>query len=363
MRLCPVVLAGDYDLASGDSTAARSFALPPGRAMIAPMKRRLALLAIGAILLTAPLANRAQNPAKVWHIGFLSNGPRPADGALPSAFRKELEKFGYFEGRNVSFTGRWAEAASERLPGLAAELIGLNLDLLITTGAPAAEAAKKATSAIPIVFVAPGDAADTGLVASLSRPGGNLTGISDPATELSAKRLGLLKEAVPNATRVAVIWNADDRAMTLRYGQVEKAARVLRITVDPLGVRDPNDIDTALSSMTRTHPDAIFVVSDALTNVNRQRILDFAAAHHIPAMYEFGYYVRDGGLMSYGPSMDDMLERAAMYADRILKGTKPGELPVEQPTRYYLFVNLKAAKALDLTIPQPLLLRADQVIQ
>ena len=233
----------------------------------------------------------------------------------------------------------------------------------MTTGAPAAEAAKKATSTIPIVFVAPGDAAATGLVTSLARPGGNITGISDPATELSAKRLGLLKEAVPSATRVAVMWNANDRAMTLRYGEVEKAARVLHVTVQPLGVRGPEDIDAALSAMTRERPDAFFVVSDALTNINRKRILDFAAAHHIPAMYEFGYYVQDGGLMSYGPTLDEMFSRAAIYIDRILKGAKPGELPVEQPTRYYLLVNLKTAKTLDLTIPPPLLLRADEVIQ
>jgi putative ABC transport system substrate-binding protein len=267
------------------------------------------------------------------------------------------------DGKNVTYTGRWAEAKSERLPGFAAELVGLDVDLLLTAGAPAAEAAKKATSTIPIVFVAPGDAADTGLVTSLARPGGNITGISDPATELSAKRLGLLKEAVPGATRVAVIWNANDRAMTLRYGEVEKAARVLRVTVEPHGVRGPDDIDAALSTMTREHPDAVFVVSDALTNINRKRILDFVAANHIPAMYEFGYYVRDGGLMSYGPNMDDMFRRAATYVDKILKGAKPGDLPVEQPTRYFLLFNLKTAKTLDLTIPQPLLLRADEVIQ
>src|SRR5262249_49707113 len=182
-------------------------------------------------------------------------------------------------------------------------------------------------------------------------------------TELSAKRLGLLKEAVPSATRIAVLWNANDRAMTLRYGEVEKAARVLHLTVDPIGLSESRDIDAALSSLTARRPDAVLVVSDALTNVNRKRILEFAAKQHIPAMYEFGYYVQDGGLMSYGPNFDDMWERAAVYVDKILKGSKPGDLPVEQPTRYYLFFNLKAAKALDLTIPQPLLLRADEVVQ
>ena len=325
--------------------------------------RRTVILAIAGTFLAAPFASYAQRAAKVWRIGFLSGGPRPADGAPPAALRQALEELGYVDGKNVTYTVRWAEAKSERLPGFAAELVGLDVDLLLTAGAPAAEAAKKATSTIPIVFVAPGDAADTGLVTSLARPGGNITGISDPATELSAKRLGLLKEAVPGATRVAVIWNANDRAMTLRYGEVEKAARVLRVTVEPHGVRGPDDIDAALSTMTREHPDAVFVVSDALTNINRKRILDFVAANHIPAMYEFGYYVRDGGLMSYGPNMDDMFRRAATYVDKILKGAKPGDLPVEQPTRYFLLFNLKTAKTLDLTIPQPLLLRADEVIQ
>ena len=190
-----------------------------------------------------------------------------------------------------------------------------------------------------------------------------MTGISDPATELSAKRLGVLKEAVPNVTRVAVIWNANDRAMTLRKGEVEKAARALNMTVEPLSVRGPDDIDAALSKMARERPDAVFVVSDALTNINRKRILEFAATNHVPAMYEFGFYVQDGGLMSYGPNIDDMWQRAALYVDKIFKGSKPGELPVEQPTRYYLFVNLKTAKTLNLTIPQPVLLRADEVIQ
>ena len=327
------------------------------------MDRRTVVLAVGVCILAAPLTGHAQKPGKAWRIGFLSGGPRPTDGAVPAALRQALAELGYVDGKNVTYIGRWADAKIERLPGLATELIGFDVDVLLTTGAPAADAAKKATSTIPIVFVAPGDAADTGLVASLARPGGNITGISDPATQLSAKRLGLLKEAVPNATRVAVIWNANDRAMTLRYGEVEKAARVLHLDIKPLGVRGPDDIDAALSTMSRERPDAVFVVSDALTNINRKRIIDFAATNHIPAMYEFGYYVQDGGLMSYGPNSDDMLKRAAVYVDKILNGSKPGELPVEQPTRYYLIVNLKAAKTLDITMPQPLLLRADEVIQ
>ena len=327
------------------------------------MDRRTVVLAFGGSLLATPFASHAQKPAKIWRIGLLANGARPADGAPPAAFRQALEELGYVGGKNVTYIGRWSETKFERLPGLAAELVGLDVDLLLTTGAPAADAAKAATSTIPIVVVVPGDADATGLVASLARPGGNITGISDPATELSAKRLGLLKEAVPSATRVAVMWNANDRAMTLRYGEVERAARVLHVTVQPLGVRGPDDIDAALSNMTRERPDALFLVADALTILNRKRIIDFAAAHRIPAMYEFDFLVRDGGLMSYGWDLDDNLRRAAVYIDKILKGARPGDLPVEQPTRYYLLINLKTAKALGLTIPPSLLQRADEVIQ
>jgi len=327
------------------------------------LDRRTVILAIGGSLLAAPFASHAQKPATIWRIGLLANGTRPADGAPPAAFRQALEELGYVGGKNVTYIGRWSETKFERLPGLAVELVGLDVDLLVTTGAPAADAAKAATSTIPIVVVVPGDADATGLVASLARPGGNITGISDPATELSAKRLGLLKEAVPSATRVAVMWNANDRAMTLRYNEVERAARVLHVNVEPLGVRGPDDIDAALSNMTRERPDALFLVADSLTIVNRKRIIDFAATHHIPAMYELSLYVRDGGLMSYGPNMDDLYRRAALYVDRILKGAKPGELPVELPNKLEFVIDLKTAKALGLTIPQSLRMRADEVIQ
>jgi putative tryptophan/tyrosine transport system substrate-binding protein len=327
------------------------------------MDRRTVILAAGGSLLAASFTGHAQKPPKVWRVGYLANGARPPDGAPPAAFRQALEELGYVDGKNVTYTGRWSETKFERLPGLAAELVGLDVDLLLTTGAPAAEAAKAATSTIPIVVVVPGDADATGLVASLARPGGNITGISDPATELSAKRLGLLKEAVPSATRVAVMWNANDRAMTLRYNEVERAARVLHVSVEPLGVRGTDDIDAALSTMTRERPDALFLVADALTVLNRKRIIDFAATHHIPAMYEISLYVQDGGLMSYGPNMEDLYRRAALYVDRIFKGAKPSELPVELPTKYEFVIDLKTAKALGLTMPQPMLLRADEVIK
>src|SRR5271169_5489010 len=222
------------------------------------MDRRTLVLAVGASLLAAPFHSHAQKTAKVWRIGYLSNGAPPPNAAPPAAFRQALEELGYVDGKNVTYLSRWSETKFERLPALAAELVGLEVDVVLTMGAPAAQAAKAATSTIPIVVVVPGDADATGLVRSLARPGGNVTGISDPATELSAKRLGLLKEAVPSASRVAVMWNANDRAMTLRYGEVEKAARVLHVSVEPLAVRQPDDINAALSAMTRERPDALF---------------------------------------------------------------------------------------------------------
>jgi putative ABC transport system substrate-binding protein len=327
------------------------------------ISRRVFISMMAGGLLAAPLVAEAQPAGKVWRIGYLANGARTPDGGPPAALRQALVELGYVEGKTVTYAGRWAEAKRGRLPGLVAELVDLKVDLIVTLGGPAAEAAKEATSTIPIVIASTGDAVGIGLIASLARPGGNITGITDQATELSAKRLEFLKEAVPKASRIAVLWNADDRAMTLRYREIERAARILRVAVQPLGVREPDDFDMAFSAMTRDRPDALFLVTDALTTLNRKRILDFAAVHRIPAMYEFGFLVRDGGLMSYGADFDDIWRRAAVYVDRILKGAKPGELPVEQPTRYYLLVNVKTAKALGLTIPASLLLRADELIQ
>jgi putative tryptophan/tyrosine transport system substrate-binding protein len=324
---------------------------------------RRAFLGTLASVILAPVSAGAQQAPKVWRIGWLHGGARTPDGAPPAALRQALQALGYVEGKDVTYVGRWAEAKRERLPGLAAELVGLKVDLIVTRGGPAAEAARQATTTIPIVISGAGDAVGTGLISSLAHPGGNITGITDQAAELSAKRLELLKDAVPRASRIAVLWNADDLAMTLRYREVERAARILRVTVEPLGVREPEDFDTAFAAMTRNRPDAFFLVTDALTTLNRKRIIDFAAAHRIPAMYEFDFLVRDGGLMSYGWDSDDNLRRAAVYVDKILKGSKPGDLPVEQPTRFYLLINLKTAKALGLTIPQSLLGRADEVIQ
>ena len=319
------------------------------------------VLLFGAI--ASPVVSEAQQPSKKWRVGFLSGGGRPADGIPPAALTQALRKLGYNEPQNVVFVGRWAEARQDRLPALAAELVGLNVDVIVTVGGPASEAAKRATASIPIVMAQVGDAVGLGIIDSLANPGANVTGVTDETSVLSAKRLELLKEAVPKAARVAILWNADDRGMTLRYRNVEQAAQALHVTVQPLGVREPNDFDTAFSAMTAHRPDALFLVTDALTNLNRTRVIEFAERHRIPAMYEFGNLVREGGLMSYGPSQDDNYRRAAVYVDRVFKGAKPSALPVERPDRYYLTINVKTAKALGLTFPPALLLRADEVIE
>lgn len=324
------------------------------------MKRRTFF---AVALLAAVFDAEAQQSGRVWRIGYLSAGPSPADRAPPSALRQALRELGYVEGQNVAYVGRWAEARMNRLPDLAAELIDLKVDLVVTLGGYPARVLSQATSTIPVIFVGAADPERVGLIGTLARPAGNVTGFADNASALSAKRLQILKEAVPTASRVAVLWNAKDSAMTLRYREIDRAAQALGVLIQPLGVAAPDDFDHAFKAMARDPPDALFMITDALTNLNRRLVLDFAEAHRIPAMYEFASLVHEGGLMSYGASVDDMYVRAAGYIDKIFKGVKPGDLPVEQPTRYHLVVNLKSAKALGLTIPQSLLLRADEVIQ
>jgi len=325
--------------------------------------RRTFIVAVGSGLLGCAYMVAAQRTDKVSRIGFLAGGVRPPDGSIPAPLRGELQALGYAEGKDIAYEGRWAEGRNERLRALAAELVALKVDLIVAFGGAAAEAAKQTTSTVPVIVLSAGDLMETGLVASLSRPGGNLTGVNDPATELSAKRLQILKELVPAAKRVAVLWNADNYAMTLRYRQIEKAALVLGMSIEPLGVREPDDFGVAFAAMSRARPDALIMVTDALTNLNRRRVLDYVGANQIPAMYEFSYVVRDGGLISYGSDQSEMFKLAADYVAKVLKGAKPGELPVEQPNRYFLVINLKSAKALGLAIPQSILLRADEVIQ
>ena len=324
----------------------------------------LTLALLLGMLSAAPTAD-AQSPAKVFRIGTLAPGARPAapDWKQRWAFVEGLRELGWIEGQNIVIEDRWADGKTDRLPALAAELVRLKVDAIFTQSWPAAVAAKQATTTIPIVIVGAGDPVGTGLVASLAHPGGNITGLGDLATELSAKRLELLKETVPKLSRVAVLWNSADGGMTLRFRQIQAAAPTLGVTVRPLGVQEPEDFEQAFAAMTQERPDALFVVSDLLTGFHHKRIRDFAAQNRLPAMYERRERVADGGLISYGPSFADMHRRAAAYVDKILKGAKPADLPVEQPTRFELVVNLKTAKALRLTIPQSILIRADEILQ
>jgi putative ABC transport system substrate-binding protein len=322
-----------------------------------------AIVAIAAILLGA--ASVAQGP-KVYRIGMLSPGgfaPNSTPGALADGIARRLAGSGYIMGTTLELVKRGADTHIERLPALARELVAMPVDVIVTTSYPAAMAAKAATKAIPVVIVNSGDPVKIGLVSSFSLPGGNVTGISDVAAELAPKRLEFLKEAAPGLKRVAMIWNASDLGMTMRYEASAAAAKALGVTVQSLGVREPDDFEGAFAAMAREPPDGILMVADILTNLNRKRVYDFAAAHRLPAIYESENFVHDGGLMSYGPDPGETTERTAILVERILKGASPANLPLEQPTRFRLVVNLKTAKALGLALPSSLLTRADEVIE
>ena len=312
----------------------------------------LALLHAGAL---------AQS-GKIYRVGLVSIG---ASGILilgPGVARDFAQR-GYVDGQNIVFERRAAQGKVASLPGLIDELVASHVDVIITSSYPAALAAKERAGNIPIVVTLSGDPVATGLVSSLAHPGGNITGVSEIAGELSAKRLAVLKEAVPSVHNVAVLWNADDFGMTLRYQAAEAEAKRSGMLIMPLGVRAPDDFDTAFSEMTKTRPDAILMVTDVLTNLNRKRVMDFASEHHLPAIYEYAFLVQDGGLMSYGPDVNAIIDRGVGLADRILKGANPANLPLELPTRFELAINLKTAKTLGLTIPESILVRADDVIE
>jgi putative ABC transport system substrate-binding protein len=316
------------------------------------------------VLVATPYVAEAQTPQKVYRVAHLSTAGRTVDGGPPRPLRDALRDLGFIEGQTVLYEARFAEGKVDRLPELAAQLVSLGVDIIVAQGRPAVVAAKQATSVIPIVIApASSDAVATGLIASLSRPGGNVTGLSDELERLSAKRMELLKETLPNAARIAVLWNMNDPGMNLRYRAIEQAAQILNVKVESHALRSPDDFDAAFSAMRDRRPDGLFLVTDALTNMNQKRVVEFSAIHRIPAIYESTAVVRLGGLMSYGPSPQEMFRRAASYIDRILKGAKPAELPAEQPTKYEFTLNLITARALGLEIPQTLLVRAEEVIE
>jgi putative tryptophan/tyrosine transport system substrate-binding protein len=322
----------------------------------------LALLALGA----APLAAEAQQAAKVARIGWLSLNLAAAPH-MPEAFRQGLRDLGYVEGRNVVIEYRDAEGKPERLPALAAELVALKVDVILAAGSPQALAAKHATKTIPIVFAtASSDPVTSGLVTSLARPGGNVTGLSGLGPELIGKCLELLTQVVPGVSRVAALWQpgaVGERAETEMLKGAEVAGRALGVQLQFVEARGPDDFDRAFSDMTRARASALTMLPSAMFFNERRRLMDLAAKNRLPAVYQWREFVDAGGLMSYGPHGPDLFRRAATYVDKILKGARPADLPVEQPTKFDLVVNLKTAKALGLTIPQSILVRADEIIQ
>jgi putative ABC transport system substrate-binding protein len=327
------------------------------------MQRREFITLLGGAAAAWPLAARAQSPAQVYRIGLLSTGAALADTSPQGApLIRGLAQHGYALGRNLALERRGSSAQTDRLPILFDELAASRVDVIITFGYPAALVAKQ-KGTFPTVASGAGDPVSTGLVDSLARPGGNITGISDVSAELTPKRMELLKQMAPTLKRVAMLWNAADLGMTMRYRASEIGANALGISVQPLGVREPDDFEQAFSAMDREKPDAILMVTDSLTVLNRKRVFEYAAAHRLPAIYEFDFLVRDGGLMSYGPDFDENFARVAALVDRILKGTKPADLPFEQPTRFKFAINVKTAKALGLEVPTALLATADEVIE
>jgi putative ABC transport system substrate-binding protein len=329
------------------------------------MERRTFMAMLTGGLVVAPFAAEAQQAAKLPRIGLLALNPA-AGPHLPEAFLQGLRDLGYVEGRNVVIESRSAEGKPERFPALAAELLALKVDVIVARTTPAALAAKQATRTLPIVFVGAADPVTDGLVTSLARPGGNVTGLSALSPALVGKCLEQLKQAVPGVSRVAVLWHPGAHGEHTQKDMLkgaEVAARALGVRLQVVEARGPADFDRVFSDMTRARAGALIVLGSAMFFNERRRLVDLAAKHRLPAVYTSRDVVDAGGLMSYGSNAADMNRRAATYVDKILKGTKPADLPVEQPTKFELVINLKTAKALGLTIPQSLLQRADEVIQ
>ena len=296
-------------------------------------------------------------------VGILSAGGGGVQAALNAAFSDGLREWGWVEGKNVVFENRNAENQLERLPELAADLIRLKVDVIVAAGTLAPLAAKQATATIPIVMTTAGDPLGSGLVASLARPGGNVTGMSLMVPDLGAKRLELLKELLPRLSRVAVLWNAANPYSALVYKETQAGGRTLGIDVQSLDVRGPDDFDSTFEAARRLRPDALITVEDPLTASYRKHIVDFAAGQQLPSLHGIREFVAAGGLISYGANLADLSRRAAYYVDKIFKGAKPADLPVQQPTKFEMVINAQTARMLGLTVPPTLLARADEVIE
>jgi putative ABC transport system substrate-binding protein len=326
------------------------------------MKRRELLIALGLAPLAAALAAHAQQKGKVWRVGFLSSASASAYAYRVEALRAGLRDLGYVEGRNISIEFRWAEGNYERLHAFAAELVRLKVDIILTHGTPGAQAARKATTSIPIIVSAISDPVATGLVASLRRPGGNLTGLMFFTQELNEKRLELVREVFPNARRIAILANPDNASMKPIIPALESAAKVLKFEFRRFDVRRPAEFGEAFSAMATWRAEAIVPIEDAMLLANDRELVDQAARRNVPII-GWNEIAEKGGLLAYGVDFVDISRRSASYVDRILKGANPGELPVDRSTKYELVINMKTVKSLGVKLPQSVLVRADRVIE
>jgi putative tryptophan/tyrosine transport system substrate-binding protein len=320
-------------------------------------------LALGALLFALSLPVEAQQTKRIPRIGFLGNSTAALEANLIGPFREGLRELGYIEAKNIVIEWRWAEGKYERFPTLIAELIASKVDLIVTAGTPASLAVKKATTSIPLVMIAVGDPVATGLVESLSHPGGNITGLTSISAEIEGKRLELLREVVPKISHIAVFWNAASPIQIIQEKETWAAAQAMNMKMLSLGVRSAEEFDNAFATILKERAGALFVLADRLFLHNRARLMDFATKNRLPGVHAYVELVEAGGLMSYGPSYSGMHRRAAYFVDKILKGAKPGDLPVERPAKFELVVNLKAAKQIGVTIPPSVLYRADKVIK
>jgi putative tryptophan/tyrosine transport system substrate-binding protein len=325
------------------------------------LKRREFITLIGGAA-ALPLAARAQQPGKLRTIGFAGLSTRSAESELVAAFAQRLHELGWIENRTVVIEYRWSEGRAERFVQIAAEFVRLNVDVIVASGTPQVLATKQATSVIPIVFARVGDPVASGLVASLARPGGNVTGLSSQSDDLAGKRLEVLREVVPSLRRVAILANVDNPFSVLEVGEAQAAARTLNVEFDTLEIRRAEDITPAFEAI-KGRAEALYVCPDGLLDANKIRINTLALGARLPTMHGYRDYVEAAGLMAYGANLPDLYRRSADYVDKILRGANPGDIPVEQPTKFDLIINLTTAKALSLTIPESLLLRANELIE
>jgi len=334
-----------------------------GATIAATLRGLLTAVAVALVAQTPSLAAGAQTSAKIPHIGVLSPGAPATSSQLDAAFTQGLRDYGYVEGQNIVIERRFAEGRAERLPEIVADLVRLKPEVIVTSTDVAIAAVKRQTQSIPIVMANSTDPVGTGFVANLGHPGGNVTGLTGISPELGAKRLELLKEVVPGLSRVAIIWNPDDRGAVFEYKEAESAARPLRLELQSVEMSRADDLESAFSALTAGRAEALMVVGSALAFTNRNQIVALAEKHRLPTVFGTREYADAGGLIAYGSNLPAQWRRAATFVHKILKGAKPGDLPVEQPMQFELAVNLKTAKALGLTISPSLLRKADQVIQ